>query len=383
VSRSERERDAIYARCERAISHVPPPRRRPAAVLAALADASGPDLEPDLYGKGEAVERLEKRIARLLGTEEAVVMPSGTMAQQIALRIAADRRGIRSVAFHPRCHLELHEEKGYQLLHGLHGRLVGDPDRLLTLEDLQAVHEPLAALLLELPQREIGGLLPSWDDLVALTTAARARGLHLHMDGARLWESQPFYGKSHADIASLFDSVYVSLYKGLAGIAGCVLAGTQPVIGEARVWRSRHGGTLHSLYPYALAGERGLDEALPQMGRYWERARRLAAALAEHPDLEVVPDPPQTPMFHLFLRGDAERLVDAALDVATERATWVFGALRPTRHPAVQRLEISVGEATLELSTREIRSLFDEILERAAARPAARKRRPARTSSDG
>src|SRR6185436_5025530 len=145
----------------------------------------------------------------LLGKEAAVFMPSGTMAQQIALRIWADRKGPRRVAFHPLCHLELHEHKGYQLLHGLHGVLVGSPHQLMTLADLEAVAEPLAALLVELPQRGIGGQLPPWDDLTRMLESARGRGAAIHLDGARLWETAPFYRRSYAEIAGLFDSVYV------------------------------------------------------------------------------------------------------------------------------------------------------------------------------
>jgi threonine aldolase len=89
--------------------------------LAALADATGENERVDMYGSGERIERLEQQIAELLGKETAVFMPTGTMAQQIALRIWSERRGFRTVAFHPTCHLELHEQKGYQLLHGLHG----------------------------------------------------------------------------------------------------------------------------------------------------------------------------------------------------------------------------------------------------------------------
>ena len=76
----------------------------------------------------------------------------------------------------------------------------------------------------ELPQRDIGGLLPAWDDLREQVVAARERGAATHLDGARLWEAQPFYGRPHAEIAGLFDSVYVSLYKGLQGVRGAVLA---------------------------------------------------------------------------------------------------------------------------------------------------------------
>ena len=150
----------------------PGPRDR----LLELSEATRDDERFDRYGSGERIERLERRVAELLGQEAAVFMPSGTMAQPIALRIWSDRRGIRTVAFHPTCHLELHEEKGYERLHGLHGKLVGDPNRLITVDDLDALREPVAALLLELPQREIGGLLPSWDDLGAQLAWARASG---------------------------------------------------------------------------------------------------------------------------------------------------------------------------------------------------------------
>jgi threonine aldolase len=86
-------------------------------------------------------------------------------------------------------------------------RLVGDARALITRADLSAIHEPVAALLLELPQREIGGLLPPWEELAAQAEWARAHGVALHMDGARLWESAPFYERSYAEVAALFDSV--------------------------------------------------------------------------------------------------------------------------------------------------------------------------------
>ena len=157
--------------------------------LQSLADLTEEAERADMYGAGERIERLERRIAELLGKDSAVFMPSGTMAQQIAARIWADRRGIRTLAFHPTCHLELHEERGYDRLHGLHATLVGNPHGLIELGDLEGLREPIAMLLLELPQREIGGRLPDWDELVAQTSWARERGVALHLDGARLWEA--------------------------------------------------------------------------------------------------------------------------------------------------------------------------------------------------
>src|SRR3977135_910912 len=124
--------------------------QRPRAVLADLAEEASPDEEPDRYGEGSLINDFEREVAALLGKEAAVFLPSGTMAQQIALRIWADCKHNRTVAFHPTCHLEMHEQKGYELLHGLHGHLVGERSRLITLDDLRAIPVPLGALLLEL-----------------------------------------------------------------------------------------------------------------------------------------------------------------------------------------------------------------------------------------
>jgi threonine aldolase len=345
--------------------------------LDALARATEEPERGDRYGEGERIERLERRTAELLGKEAAVFMPSGTMAQQIALRIWCDRRAVRTVAFHPTCHLELHEEKGYERLHGLHGRLVGDPNRLLTLDDLERLREPVAALLLELPQREIGGLLPDWDDLVAQTRWARAQGVALHLDGARLWEAQPFYARPHAEIAALFDSVYVSFYKGLGGMAGAALAGDEELIAEARVWQRRHGGNLVTMHPYVVAAETALDDRLERMPAYRDHARALAASLATLDGVEVVPDPPQTPLFHVLLQGEHERLVEAALAVAEERKAFLFAEPSPTTSPSWQRHEVMVGEVTLALAPDEVRDLYAEVLSRASAARGPRRPSPA------
>jgi threonine aldolase len=342
----------------------PPLRER----LAALAEATDEDERADMYGAGERLERLEQRIAELLGKEAAVFMPTGTMAQQIALRIWSERRGTRTVAFHPTCHLELHEQKGYQLLHGLHARLVGDPNRLIALADLEAIHEPVAALLLELPQREIGGLLPDWEELAAQAAWATGRGIALHLDGARLWETAPFYDRSYAEIAEPFDSVYVSFYKGLGALAGAALAGDAELVSEARVWQRRHGGTLVTQHPFVVSAELALAERLSRVPVYVQHARALAAALATLDGLEVVPDPPQTPLFHILLRGDRERLADAALSVAEERKVFLFADPSSTTSPSWQRHEVMVGEPSLQLEPDEARNLYREILARAAGR---------------
>ena len=357
------QRRQAFLQCERALSGHPPRQLR--AELQALVESVGADEQPDRYGAGALIEDFEREIATLLGKEAAVFMPSGTMAQQIALRIWSERTGRKTVAFHPTCHLELHEHKGYQALHGLRATLVGDADQLITLADLNATPEPIAALLLELPQREIGGQLPSWDTLVEQTAWAHARGAAAHMDGARLWEAGPTYGRDYAEVANLFDSVYVSFYKGIGAIAGAALAGAADFVAEARIWQRRHGGNLVQLYPYVLSARAALRERLPRFASYHERAVRIAAALSQVDGVILKPNPPQAHMAHVYLRGEPEALLEASADLAREERVALFTWLRPAPIPGYAMFELTIGDGAAALTPEEVAGYFTRVLEQA------------------
>jgi threonine aldolase len=174
--------------------------------------------------------------------------------------------------------------------------------RPVSVADLDDIPGPLAAVSIELPLRDAGYLLPSWDDLVSFSARAGERGVPLHLDGARLWESQHFYGRSYAQIAALADSVYVSFYKGLGAMAGAVLAGPEDLVAQARRWRSRHGGTLFTLVPYAVRGPRTGCEAAAADGGLWTRARELASGLDGLAASGCLPQPPQTNAFRNLRR---------------------------------------------------------------------------------
>lgn len=357
--------DALRAGCARSLTYHGPKHDSLAATLRELAGLATEEARKDLYGEGALIEDFEREIAALLGKEAAVFMPSGTMAQQIALRIWADRRGRRAIGFHPLCHLEIHEEKAYQRLHGLSGVHIGSPHRRVTLDAVKGVKEPLAALVLELPQRGIGGQLPGWEELAETAALARERGWAMHLDGARLWETGPFYGRPYSEIGSLFDTVYVSFYKGLGGIAGCALAGPGDVIAEARIWQRRHGGNLVHLYPYVLAARAGMAARLPKMAAYVAKAQEVAARIGALAGVEIVPDPPQTNMMHAYLRGDQAKLEAAGQAIARERRVWLFGKLQASPVPGWSLFEINIGDGALELSADEIGSLFEELFARA------------------
>jgi threonine aldolase len=375
----QREREQILARCTRFVQAWAAPSD-PAETFRALAERAGP--RGDVYGGGESVKHLEARVAEMLGKEAAAIFPSGTMAQQIALRIWCERSGCWTVAFHPQCHLDVHEERGYAHLHGLQARPVGNRDRLIALDDLETVSEPLGALLLELPQRDLGGQLPAWRELAAQTRWARAEGVALHLDGARLWQCGPFYRRPLSEVAALFDTVYVSLYKDLGGLGGCVLAGPEDVIAEARMWRVRHGGRLSTFEPMALSAERGLDEVLPRMPSFVRKAKEIGIALARIDGIDVVPDPPQVAMLHVFVRGELGRVRDAAVEIAKERRTLIAGFFAPTPLPDVQRTELGIGAPSLDVPTNEIAELYAELVSRAAAK-SRRSARGASTRASG
>jgi threonine aldolase len=341
----------------RSVSLALTPLHRPARVLDLLRERVGED-----EARADVVPRLERRIADLLGKPAAALFPTGTMAQQVAMRIHSDRRGIRTIAFHPQCHLELYENKGYQVVHGLTALPVGDPSSMIRLADLEAIRQPVSALLLELPQREIGGLLPEWEELVAQVDWTREHGVASHMDGARLWEAQPYYGRSHAEIAALFDTVYVSLYKGLLGISGALLAGDADFIEHARIWRDRLGGNTAASWPMALAGERGLDDLLPRMPEFFARARSIAALLGGVPGVQIVPGTPQTPLFHVHLAADPDRVLAHAKVLAQRTGLVVFGMLRRYPNPLTCSFEITVTGQLDDVTDVEIRDFVSELM---------------------
>jgi hypothetical protein len=161
--------------------------------------------------------------------------------------------------------------QSYEHLLGMRALLIGEAHRVITWDDFIAAVEPsvsdgqsnLGAVILELPQRENGGVCVEWDDLVNIREWCTTYGVLLHMDGARLWEAQPYYGRSLPELCSLFDSVYVSFYKGLGGMAAAMLCGKYGFIEEARIWLRRFGGNLYTVLPYMAIARRQWRALLP------------------------------------------------------------------------------------------------------------------------
>jgi threonine aldolase len=329
---------------------------RPATMREQLADlTAGADLDgmPDFYGGGP-VATVEERVADLLGTEAAVWFPTGTMAQQVTLRYGADRCGITAVALHPLGHQEVHERHAYAELSGLRAVHSTGAPRNPTGAEIAALDEPVGTVVIELPLRDAGFVLPTWAELTESCIAARAIGARVHFDGARIWESCPYLGKSLRQIAALADSTYVSFYKSVDGISGAALAGTTALAAYARAWRHRHGGNLFQQWPAALSALAGLDRQLPRLPEYVGHARTVAAALSTLPGARVWPSPPHTHQFRFFLPFPVAELDSAALALAEQDKTWFVGAWRETEVPGVSMTEVTVTAAGLEWSAADV-----------------------------
>ncbi|GAA4934153.1 threonine aldolase family protein [Actinoplanes utahensis] len=321
--------------------------------LADLETAADLDGWPDFYGGGP-VEALEERVAGLLGTEAAVLFPTGTMAQQVALRYGADRTGIPAAALHPLGHQEMHERHAYAELSGLRGITSTDRPRNPTAAEIAALGEPVSTVVVELPLRDAGFVLPSWEELVAVCGAARAIGARVHFDGARIWESTPHLGRALREVVALADSVYVSFYKSLGGISGAVLAGTADLANYARPWRHRFGGTIYQQFPAALSALAGLDRELPRLREYVGHARTIADALASVPGARVFPHPPHTHQFRLWLPYPAAVLGEAVLRVAERERVWFAGGWVDADVPGYAMTEVTVAEPALEWTAADV-----------------------------
>ncbi|MGV9252936.1 threonine aldolase family protein [Streptomyces sp. NPDC003697] len=339
------------------------------ALLQRAEDVYDLDEPSDMYGDG-VVEALEDKVAALLGMEAAAFFPTGTMAQQVALRCWAGRTGDPAVALHALAHPEVHERHALSQVSGLRTVRVTDEPRLPTAEEVRGVEEPFGTLMLELPLRDAGFVLPSWQELTEVVEAARERDAVVHFDGARLWETTVHFGRPLDEIAGLADSVYVSFYKSLDGYAGAALAGPRTLVEEAKVWRHRYGGMMFQQFPTALAALAGLERELPRLPSYVRHAHLVAAALREGfteagvPWSAVHPAKPHTHQFQVWLPYDPDVAAAAAVRTAEETRTVLFGGGWEARGPGIAATEVSVQAPGLEWTADDVKAAVADFVAR-------------------
>jgi threonine aldolase len=248
----------------------------------AMAEA---DVGDDAYGEDPTVRRLETLAAALLGMEAALYVPSGTMANQIALRTV----GVAGteVLCGARAHVFRHEHAASGANAGVQLRPLPDDDGRLHARDVQhalastAHHLPsISALCLENTYMPASGRPATAEEIGAVAAPARAAGLAVHCDGARIWNAAVALGVAPSTIVAACDTAMFCLSKGLGAPIGSVLCGTRAFVADARVHRARLGGQMRQAGVIAAAGIVALETMVERLADDHDRARRLAEVMA-------------------------------------------------------------------------------------------------------
>jgi threonine aldolase len=287
----------------------------------AMADAEVGD---DAYGEDPTVNRLQSLAAALLGKEAALYVPSGTMANQLALRVLG--RPGTEVLCGERAHVYRYETAAAAGNAGVQLRPLPDPTGVLDPADVDSAgadqhHHlpPLSAIAIENTHMPASGRPWRVAEVEAVAAAAHRHGLALHCDGARIWNAAVALGVSPRDLAAPVDTVMFCLSKGLAAPVGSLLCGPAAAVETARVERGRLGGGMRQAGVIAAAGVVALETMVERLADDHARAKRLAAELADRFEGSVDPDGVETNVVCARL----DRLPDKIVERLAERGVMI------------------------------------------------------------
>lgn len=305
----------------------------------------------DVYGEDPTVNRLQERVAAVLGKEAALFVPSGTMANQICLRVLTDPGD--EVLLERRSHVFNYESGAAGLLSGIQLHpLDGDQGRLSP-SQVDAAVRPDADVLprtrvvsIENTANKAGGVVYSPDRIQSIAEVARAHDLHLHLDGARLWNAAAALEVEEQALAAPADLVWVALSKGLGAPVGSVIAGPSPLIDTARRTRKQFGGGMRQAGILAAAGLYAIEHHRPALDRDHEKAHRLAEGIAACPQFSV--DPAEVDTNIVIFEGPADRAADIVEDLQEDGVLLTpFG---PSTIRATTHRDVSMDETEEALS---------------------------------
>jgi threonine aldolase len=319
--------------------------RPTAAMRAAMAAAPVGD---DGYGEDPSTNALQARVAELLGKEAALWVPTGTLANQVALRVLT-RPGDEVVASRE-SHAAWHEAGGAAANAGVQIVEIGRAG-VFTADELRTALKPrnfaifptTTLVEVENTHNRAGGVVVPQDEVLRICDVAREHGLATFLDGARLWNASVASGLSVAELAQPFDLVAVAFSKGLGAPGGSLLAGSKALIQSAHRHRLRLGGAMRQTGLYAAAAMHGLDHHWARMADDHAHARQLAEQLAAAAPVQLDLATVQTNIvvFHL-----PEHLpLDAPMVAAQAREQGVrLNAFGPRTLRAVTHLDVSAEQ---------------------------------------
>jgi threonine aldolase len=302
----------------------------------------------DVWGEDPTVQRLERRVADLLGKPAALFVASGTMGNQIGVRLHC--QGGEEFLCDSGCHIYCYEQGAYAQLFGVAAHPVYTSDGVITVDHLEDqvrrdnVHYPLTRLvcLENTHNRGAGRVLP-YDGVRAISAWAKSEGLARHLDGARLFNAVVATGISAAEWASHFDTVSVCFSKGMGAPVGSAIVGTEEQIARARRHRKAMGGGMRQVGIIAAGALYALEHNIERLAEDHATARIIGDAVEATPGLAL--DPPHVDTNIVIFRVEKELGTAAALCERLRERGVLMMAFAPQKARAVTHLEISRSDA--------------------------------------
>ena len=253
------------------------------AMRAAMASAEVGD---DVYGDDPTVNSLEERVAAMFGHEAGLFSPTGSLANQLAIRTLV--KPGEELLVETRSHIVRAELGAAATFSGITTRTWPTTDGTLKAEDpLSISHENAGpylvstkAIAVENTHNFGGGTVQPIEEIAKLSSAARARGIAMHLDGARIWNAHVASGVAFAEYGKHFDTISVCLSKGLGAPIGSVMLSSKERVAEARIWRKRYGAGMRQVGIIAAAAHYALDNNIARLADDHARAKKIAIALA-------------------------------------------------------------------------------------------------------
>jgi threonine aldolase len=299
-------------------------------------------IEPDDYSRGGIVEKLETRMAALLGKETAVWVPTGTLANHLAVRLLAGEK--RRVLVQADSHLYNDTGDCAQTLSGLTLIPLARGSATFTLADVERaagdsehgrVATAIGAIQIETPVRRRVGERFDFEQIRQIASWARTRRIGLHLDGARLFLESAYTNRPVTEYAELFDTVYISLYKYFNAASGAILAGPKALLGNLYHHRRMFGGGLSQVWPMAAVAHHYLDGFEQSFRSAKAASEQVIGALSNDANFSVERIANGTNLFRLRVHGVnppvyQTRLAEAGIMARTPAQEWFTMQVNPT-----------------------------------------------------
>lgn len=282
----------------------------------------------DVYGDDPTVNALEVRVAAMFGMEAGLFSPTGSLANQLLIRTLV--KPGEELLTDERAHIVRAELGAGAVFSGIttrtwksdRGLLDADVPLALAHENAGPYLVSTTAIAVENTHNFGGGTVQPIDQIAKLSHEARARGISMHLDGARIWNAHVATGTPLTEFGKHFDTISVCLSKGLGAPVGSISLGSKATIAEARIWRKRYGAGMRQIGLLAAAADYALDNNIARMADDHARAKKMALALAAHDATLINPDHVETNIVGLDLSHAGISAADFAAR-CKENGLWI------------------------------------------------------------